>query len=113
MKCSNCKQANTPERNYCGACGDPLARFCPSCGFRNLTADRFCGGCGAGLDDAVSRSVSNKVTSAPPRADEPASPADRSALAELMEAAREGSESEVDETEMRVSQDDIDTLFGD
>src|SRR5262249_19801312 len=34
---------------FCAECGSSLAFACPSCGFSNEPAVKFCGGCGAAL----------------------------------------------------------------
>ena len=115
MNCPRCKQAQTPERNFCGACGNALAQFCRCCGFRNPAADRFCGGCGAPLGQAAAAGARVSSTeavggaSAPDPAREPGAD---DGLAELIEAAREEPPAP-DDAAVRVSQDDIDSLFGD
>jgi len=113
MNCVACKQPNAPERNYCGGCGTPLARYCSLCGFRNGVADRFCGGCGTDLG-ALSRGVTPRKETAPvppePNGGAPgAGPAD---MAALLEAAQESAEADPHEADVKVSQDDIDSLFG-
>mgnify|MGYP005842541473 CR=1 FL=1 len=112
MNCLACKHPNDTQRNYCGACGLPLARYCAGCGFRNGAADRYCGGCGAGLEAA-------RRAEALPAAAAPAGPSGAAAapgampgLAELLEAARESVEPAPEEADAKVSQDDIDNLFG-
>ena len=106
MNCPNCRHVNAPDRNFCGACGAPLAAYCARCGFRNRAADRYCGGCGRLLGEGAAAAE----TPAPVEA---AEGAPRDELGELLEAAQEavaeGSEGE----DVRVSQDDIDRLFGD
>ena len=109
MNCPSCKHSNAFERNYCGACGAPLARYCALCGFRNLLADRFCGGCGASLEDGARPATVEPLTPAALRV--PATPSDD--LAELLEAARDQAAAPPDDGAARVSQDDIDSLFGD
>lgn len=116
MNCLACKQPNDPGRNYCGGCGLPLARYCAGCGFRNGAADRFCGGCGVGLE-AVSGAgalPAAVASAASPSAPSPAAPAPGAppGLADLLEAARESVETAAEEADVKVSQDDIDTLFG-
>lgn len=113
MSCPKCKQSNQPERNYCGKCGTPLMQYCRLCGFRNQAADMYCGGCGGGLT-GESRPCGQSVdsfmeegTSAIPEF------AENSALAELLEVAQRGAEVQEESQEIKVSQDDIDSLFGD
>lgn len=115
MNCQSCKQPNAPERNYCGACGTPLARYCTSCGFRNLAADRFCGGCGAPLGAATRpvAGVPEPASSVERRSDAAGRLAEGSDLAELLAAAQEPATAKPEDLSVRVSQDDIDSLFGD
>lgn len=110
MNCPSCKHPNLAERNYCGGCGVSLARYCTLCGFRNLLADRFCGGCGASLEGAARPTPAEPVAAAA-RPSAPGGAGDD--LAELLEAAREQAAAPVDDGAARVSQDDIDSLFGD
>jgi hypothetical protein len=116
MNCPNCKQPNTSERNYCGACGSPLARYCTLCGFRNLAVDRFCGGCGATLGAAARPAATGAPAYSSGAAgcaggSEP--PREGSDLAELLAAAQEPATPKPEDLSVRVSQDDIDSLFGD
>jgi len=111
MNCAVCDHPNASERNYCGSCGHPLSRYCGSCGFRNLTPDRFCGGCGLSLEEPRDRSP--VVLSAPAEVPGPVESIPRSALSELLDAAREAGESPPEDADIRVSQNDIDSLFGD
>lgn len=107
MNCPRCRHVNAPERNFCGGCGLPLASFCPRCGFRNLSSDRFCGGCGSALERGA------RAAAAPPEPAGPeTAPVGDSALAELLQAAQEAADSGAEPEEQRVSQDDIDALFG-
>ena len=103
MTCPACDQPNHPERNFCAACGAALARYCPRCGFRNGAADRYCGGCGVATGDDAVRAPAGEPPPAPPGADP--------AVAELLAAAREVSDADQG-GDVQVSQDDIDTLFG-
>ena len=113
MNCTLCEHPNDTERNYCGACGGPLARYCRHCGFRNSALDRFCGGCGAALSEVAARQTTQgRSPNPPPEVPEPAHAPTDSAVAELLEAAREGAEQEPEDSDTRVSQNDIDSLFG-
>src|SRR5438132_5561879 len=42
---------------FCGHCGAPLSRGCPSCGADNPPEYRFCGQCGASLDGPGPRNM--------------------------------------------------------
>ena len=111
MNCTSCKHPNALERNYCGACGAPLARYCALCGFRNLLTDRFCGGCGVSLEEGARPAPAEPLGGTAPTASAAATPSDD--LAELLEAARDQAAAPPDDGTARVSQDDIDSLFGD
>ena len=111
MTCPTCKQPNAPDRNYCGGCGAPLAHYCALCGFRNVAADRFCGGCGSSLGAAAGdASTALRPAATSSAAADPAADSD---LAELLAAAREPQATRPEDLSARVSQDDIDSLFGD
>jgi hypothetical protein len=113
MNCTLCEHRNDPERNYCGACGSPLARYCGHCGFRNAAADRYCGGCGAVLEElTVKRAAEGDPPKPATQVPGPTQSPPDAAVAELLEAAQEGAEQEPDDAELRVSQGDIDSLFG-
>ena len=115
MNCPLCRQTNAPERNFCGSCGGALSQFCRGCGFRNLAADRYCGGCGASLLAAqgAAAKLGAQVVDEPPSAASPRSGGMDESLAELLEAAaQDDAGSETDESNVRVNQDDIDSLFG-
>jgi len=46
---ASCDTENDPGRKFCGECGSPLIRLCPSCGSPNAPAVKYCGECGAAL----------------------------------------------------------------
>ena len=52
MICSACGSANREGRRFCGQCGAPLEQGCTACGAVNDPGDRFCGSCGAALGAA-------------------------------------------------------------
>ncbi len=110
MNCPNCKQPNGVDRNYCGACGTALTQYCRACGFRNSTADGFCGGCGLGLSDPVRARLHPPASVSP---DASAASESNPDLAELLEAAREEVPQQEEDASARVTQNDIDELFGD
>lgn len=116
MNCVACKQPNAPERNYCGGCGTPLARYCSLCGFRNGVADRFCGGCGADVGGvartAASRREAAAASTEPPSPSAGGAGAGAASMADLLQAAQESTELDAQEVDVKVSQDDIDSLFG-
>ena len=49
MRCSKCGAENLEGKRFCGDCGAALENRCPRCGAENPTAKRFCGDCGATL----------------------------------------------------------------
>ena len=52
MKCSNCNTDNPTGQRFCGECGAPLNNPCARCGAENPPANKFCANCGARLTDA-------------------------------------------------------------
>lgn len=124
MNCPQCRHPGADGRNYCGACGGRLVQYCRLCGFCNQGSDRFCGGCGNGLaenadEEVVSPTSAPVVRPAPvpepvvARDVDDAPPVDDGGLAELIAAARDSEKEEPEEGDIKVSQDDIDSLFGD
>lgn len=118
MNCPICKSPNAEARNYCGACGGHMVKYCGICGFRNQAADNFCGGCGAlGSSPRVERPAEKVDIPARSASPDPApgiapdSPA--LALAELVDLAREAAQAPEELPDAKVTQDDIDSLFGD
>jgi class 3 adenylate cyclase len=53
MRCSNCGSDNPADKKFCGDCGAPLENRCPKCGAENPPGKRFCGDCGTALGDAA------------------------------------------------------------
>src|SRR5882757_3432577 len=51
MRCSKCKTENLPGKKFCGDCGAPLENLCPKCGADNPAGKRFCGECGTALGE--------------------------------------------------------------
>jgi type IV pilus assembly protein PilM len=45
--CRHCQQENSPQRRFCGGCGQSLWEKCPACSTELSTSERFCGNCGA------------------------------------------------------------------
>lgn len=118
MTCPHCKHPGADGRNYCGACGNPLVQYCRLCGFRNLTTDAYCGGCGSSLAGAAPQPEPPRAEAAGPAAPavaapEPAPSPALAGMADLLEAAKQTQEVAQQDTDVKVSQDDIDSLFGD
>ena len=59
MQCGSCNTVALEGQRFCGACGAPLQRGCPTCGYENPPDHRFCGGCGSALDPAAQSTVTN------------------------------------------------------
>jgi hypothetical protein len=116
MNCVTCKQPNAPDRNYCGACGTLLTQFCSLCGFRNGKTDRFCGGCGGelgtGAQGGAARGEATEVQPGPQARPTGGPVSSGASLAELLHAAEESAEVAAEESDVKVSQEDIDALFG-
>jgi hypothetical protein len=108
--CHSCQAPNDPRRRYCGACGSGLIAVCGRCGFDNEHADRFCGLCGDGI--LVGAGVRPAPVTSPskvraPRATQGFTDADLERLAMRHAVATPDSA-----LPNRMSQDDLDSLFG-
>src|SRR5215471_3880609 len=49
MHCAKCGAENSEGKRFCGDCGAPLENRCSHCGADNPAGKRFCGDCGAAL----------------------------------------------------------------
>jgi len=47
MRCSACESENPAGKRFCGDCGAALENRCPQCGADNPASKKFCGDCGA------------------------------------------------------------------
>jgi class 3 adenylate cyclase/tetratricopeptide (TPR) repeat protein len=59
MRCSKCGSENLAGKKFCGDCGAPLENRCAKCGGDNPSGKRFCGDCGATLADADAATVTD------------------------------------------------------
>src|SRR5580698_9138050 len=50
MRCSKCGTNNPSTNNFCGKCGNPLAKLCANCKASNPATSAFCGNCGTPLN---------------------------------------------------------------
>src|SRR5215469_8720762 len=57
MRCSKCGSDNRAGRKVCTTCGTPFLPSCPKCGALIQPSERFCGECGAALDDGFAPKV--------------------------------------------------------
>src|SRR5215472_13436056 len=53
MHCSKCGAENPEGKKFCGDCGAALENRCSQCGADNPSGKRFCGDCGAALAATV------------------------------------------------------------
>ena len=51
MKCPECQSENLDTQKFCGACGAKLENVCPQCGSSNPLDYGFCGECGRKLGE--------------------------------------------------------------
>lgn len=49
MRCSKCGSDNPAGKKFCGDCGAPLENRCVKCGAENSPGKRFCADCGTPL----------------------------------------------------------------
>jgi class 3 adenylate cyclase/tetratricopeptide (TPR) repeat protein len=60
MRCSSCGSDNSKGKRFCGDCGAPLENHCSKCGTQNPAGKRFCGDCGTPLEPAASASAERR-----------------------------------------------------
>ena len=65
MRCSNCGSDNSTGKRFCGDCGAPLENHCPKCGAQNPAGKRFCEDCGASLDAATPAATKPRAATEP------------------------------------------------
>src|SRR5215472_9632011 len=77
MRCSKCGAENPEGKKFCGDCGAALENRCAQCGSDNPTGKRFCGDCGAALaaSGAPAQSSSSSQTTLEVRSPTPPSSA--------------------------------------
>jgi hypothetical protein len=115
MKCGACQKHYLPPRRFCGGCGAPLTRPCARCGFANESADRFCGGCGDLLDELAERRPRTVALSTPVPVPVPAAAnggPEMLSSKELSDLLKKPSSADPAVLPVRVTQDDLDRLFG-
>src|ERR1700722_18280716 len=49
MHCAKCGAENPAGKRFCGDCGAPLENRCAQCGAENPPTKKFCGDCGNAL----------------------------------------------------------------
>jgi hypothetical protein len=57
MRCSKCGSDTPTGKKFCGDCGAPLENRCAKCGADNPSGKRFCGDCGAAFTAPAAAAV--------------------------------------------------------
>lgn len=65
MFCSNCGTECSTDANFCGGCGDALAKVCAACDRPLSATANFCEGCGTPVADSPGASTEAPATSPP------------------------------------------------
>ena len=65
MTCAHCGSDNPAGKKFCGDCGAALENRCPQCGADNPANKKFCGDCGASLSERATPPLA-PAPSAPP-----------------------------------------------
>lgn len=118
MNCTHCRSPNLENRNYCGNCGAQLGHYCSLCGFRNHLSDRYCGGCGVAIAEGAQEqprqpqaTFQQQIPLPQVEPQQMTSPVDQG-LCELLDIAASAQEEPEEKPDSKVTQDDIDSLFG-
>jgi hypothetical protein len=111
MNCPDCETYNDSNRRYCLQCGKFLILSCDRCAFPNPLRARYCGGCGDRLKAAnASYGTDNEARDSRPvesvQQNYVVSPS------ELNELLGESTASADAELPNKLSQQDLDRLFG-
>jgi hypothetical protein len=118
MNCPACQRPNRDERRYCGECGHSLVRRCDRCEFANTHEDKFCGGCGLGMGLLETAAFAKTASAIKPELlDAGAALQEKGprklGLEELQGLLPTAAGTQVPpRVPLRVSQDDLDVLFG-
>src|SRR5258707_55303 len=111
MNCPDCETYNDSNRRYCLQCGKFLIVSCDRCSFANPSRARYCGGCG---DRPKASSASSGIDSEA-RGSRPGESHPQNYVVspgELDELLGESSASADAELPNKLSQQDLDRLFG-
>src|SRR5207253_7168780 len=93
MNCPSCSSENPEGVKFCGECGAALQNRCPQCGAENPPRFKFCGECGASLlDQPPTRRLPPSPSETADRAR--AGPPDTAAPGEAPSTRRRGLEAE-------------------
>src|SRR5215470_2294025 len=65
MTCAHCGSDNPAGKKFCGDCGAALENQCPQCGAANPANKKFCGDCGAPTTTSDTLSTQRPPTAAP------------------------------------------------
>ncbi len=111
MNCPDCETYNDSNRRYCLQCGKFLVLSCDRCSFSNPLRARYCGGCG---DRLTASSASSGIDSEArvSRAVESQQQNFVVSPSELDELLGESAASADAELPNKLSQQDLDRLFG-
>jgi hypothetical protein len=121
VTCAKCQTQNDRSRRFCRACGHALGQPCRSCGFFNEAADLYCGGCGRGIKLKPGVAAAGDVRVSAPQKSAPASPPAASkgdsrqpslSASELAELGKRAPPAPTAPLPSKVSQDELDSLFG-
>jgi class 3 adenylate cyclase len=66
MRCWTCGSDNPAGKKFCGDCGAPLENRCRKCGVENPPGKRFCGDCGTALAPQEAAAPSSVPSAVPP-----------------------------------------------
>ena len=108
MNCSKCGKENEAGRNFCAFCGAPLGAFCDRCQHLINPSDQYCGNCGLMLAASLSRQAVQ------PR---PMAKAEKKMVRQYTQEeikemlALRAQYSSESESQVTLSQDEIDNLF--
>jgi adenylate cyclase len=96
MECPACSHANRPDARFCGECGANLEdASCPACGAANPADQKFCDHCGASLAPAQDSAVAGSGTAEAPQPEQPATPEHLARKIRAGAAALEGERKQV------------------
>jgi class 3 adenylate cyclase/predicted ATPase len=98
MRCEKCGTENPAGKRFCGDCGAPLENRCARCGADNPAEKKFCGDCGAPLAAAARPSTARVSDASPIRvtSEAPAADGERKTVTALFADIKGSTELEQD-----------------